>query len=139
MTEELLRHLRSEVDRLSDDLYAAAVEFSENHDVMTSNQAEGLLGIVDCETNINSILNVFILHQASKSTTRDPYIWKDLKKEIEGLKKRAAEIHERTTSPPLSKKEEKEQRDIIHLLLARDYVQHFVAHNWYRDAKRRRD
>jgi hypothetical protein len=132
MDEQKTHEVRYEIDRNSDDLFRAAEEFIDNHRLITLNQANGLLNVVNCEENINTVLTAYIQHQASKSTTRDPAFWNDLKREVEGLRKQAEEIQQRLGLEAEGKKAHKELRDEIHLQLARDYIQHLVAHVIYR-------
>jgi hypothetical protein len=134
MNEQAIRQVFREVDRRTDHLQQAAVWLADRHPPLASNQANGLLNVVNCESNINSILSNHIQHQAGKSTARNPAFWNELKRELEGLRKQAEEIQQKTFPLPQEKKQQQEQRNDIHLLLARDYVQHLVAHSIYRAA-----
>jgi hypothetical protein len=135
MTNETQTHeVYREVGRRSDDLLQAAVRFAERHPPLPSNQANGLLNVVNCEANINTILSNYIQHQAGKSTARHPAFWNELKRELEGLRKQAEEIQQKIGALPQEKKQQQQERNEIHLWLARDYVQHLVAHTIYRAA-----
>ncbi|MFY9554677.1 MAG: hypothetical protein WAV47_08190, partial [Blastocatellia bacterium] len=70
----------------------------------------------------------------TKSTSQDAAFWNELKHELDGLRKQAQEIQQELNVEPSGNKASKEQLALIHLLLARDYVQHLVAHNGYRRA-----
>jgi hypothetical protein len=131
MNEQILREVHRAIDRHSDPLFQAAVWFVEQHSLPTPNQTNGLLNIVQCQDNIKGLTD-FLQHQAGKSTTRDSVFWSDLKREIEGLRKQAEEIQLQLDLNPENKKIQREHRDEISLLLARDYVQHLVAHVLYR-------
>jgi ribosome-binding ATPase YchF (GTP1/OBG family) len=132
--------LYQEIDRRNYDLLQAAVQFSNNHKALTSNQASGLLNVVNCEDNLNTIIREFIQHQADKADKADKKaeqkisFWKDLLREVEGLRKQADEIRQNLGLKAETQKAQKEQLAKILLLLVRDYVQHLVAHNIYRQA-----
>lgn len=137
MHEQDARLVYQEIDRRDYDLFQAAVQFSNNHGVLTSNQASGLLNVVHCEDNLNTILREFIQHQADKAdkkTGQKTAFWKDLLREVEGLRKQADEIRQKLCLTTQTQKAQKEQLTEIQLLLVRDYVQHLVAHNVYRQA-----
>jgi hypothetical protein len=131
MPELASRALYQEVDRRSYDLFQAATEFSEKYKPLTPSQASGLLNVVNCENNLTTIIINFVQHQANKSTMDDPAFWRELRRDLEGLKRQAEEIQQKLESSPETKKA---QLTLIHLLLVRDYVQHLVAHNIYRRA-----
>lgn len=128
------KEIRNEIDRRSDELLQAAVCFADRHRPLTFSQANGLQNVVNCESSITTVLTKYVQHQASKSTARNPAFWNELKRELEGLKKQAEEIQQRLGALAQNKKKQQEQRNDIQLLLARDYVQHLVAHIIYRAA-----
>jgi hypothetical protein len=121
------------IDNLSDQLYQMASDLVDRHSLLTSAQANGLLNIVNCE-NLITTVTAYIQNQATKSTTKDPQFWSTLKKELEGLRKLAEEIQAALGDVPPEKKKQQDQRNEIHLLLAREYVRHLVAHNIYKSA-----
>jgi hypothetical protein len=129
-----LRKICREIDRNSDDLLHSSEGFAKKQGPMTRSQANGLLNIVNCEDNINTVIS-FIRKQAGKSTSRNPEIWKALKVVLESLRKQADEIQQKISIQLNSTKRQKELRDEIHILLARDYVQHLVAHMLYRSER----
>lgn len=131
MEHQILRRVFREVDRRSDDLQQASVWVVESQGTLTRSQANGLWSVVSCEDNINTI-TLFAQRQAAKSTSRNSGFWSELKRELEGLRKQAEEIQQKLGLETDGKKMQKEQRDEIHLLLARDYVQHLVAHILFR-------
>lgn len=134
MNEGLLRQTNHEISRLTDGLLRSAEQFVNRHPPVTTSQANGLQNVVNCESSITTVLTKYIQHQASKSTARNPAFWNELKREIEGLRKQAEEIQQKIGSLPQDKKQQQQERNEIHLLLARDYVQHLVAHTIYRAA-----
>jgi len=134
MDKDRFRIVLREIDQHSDALLIAASALAERHRPLSFSQANGLMTVVNCENNINTVLINYIQRQASKSTTRaeEKAFWSDLKKEVDGLRKQADVIQQNLGGMAPDKKVQQEQRNQIHLLLARDYVQHLVAHIIYR-------
>ncbi len=134
MAESAARDIYRHTGRRSYELLEASERFLESHGPISTNQAHGLENVINCEPkNINSVLG-YVMHQGSKSTSRDTGFWKDLKSELDGLRKQAKEIQEELGVEAPASKAAKEQLALIHLALARDYVQHLAAHNEYRRA-----
>lgn len=111
----------------SDALYQKAVQFMETQHCPTNSQANGLLSVINAESSISTVLTKYIQNQATKSTTKDPAFWNGLKRELESLKGIAEEFQQKIGNLP----DDKKIRNEIHLLLARDYVQHLVSHILY--------
>lgn len=134
MNKDISRQVLREIDQNSDALFKAAALFSERHRPLTFNQANSLMAVVNCENNINTVLINYVQRQATRSTTRDEEkaFWNDLKKELDSLRKQAEAIQQSLSLAPPDKKAQQDQRNQIHLLLARDYIQHLVAHIIYR-------
>lgn len=126
-----LRRVYHEIDSRSDDLLKASVWFANRQGLITSSQAKGLWNVVSCEDNINTVIH-FAQRQGAKSTSRNPGFWNELQPELEGLRKQAEDIQQKLGLELGGRKTQKEHRDKIHLLLARDFVQHLVAHILFR-------
>ena len=135
MNEMEVREIYRHVDRLSYELLKASERFLEDHRPITNSQARGLANVIDCEEkNINTVLVGYIQHQGNKSTSQDAAFWNELKRELEGVRKQAQAIQQELGVNTAANKAAREQLAFIHLLLARNYVQHLVAHNEYRRA-----
>jgi hypothetical protein len=132
MDKQYLQKIHHEIYGFSDQLFQAAVKFGDSHQPVATNQGNGLLNLVNNETSINTVLNIHIQGQATKSTARDPAFWSDLRRELEGLKKYAEEIQQKVGLQAENKKALQAQMNTIHLGLARDYIQHLVAHMLYK-------
>lgn len=134
MDKPLLRKVLHEIDQQSEDLFEAAVSLAGRHRPLSFSQANGLQNAFNCENNINSLITGYIQRQADKATTAEEEraFWKDLRKETDDLRKRAEDIQRKLGIAPENKKGRQEQRNDIHLMLARDYMQHLVAHTIYR-------
>jgi len=131
----VIREMYRQIERRSYELLKGAERFAENQRLITNSQAQGLANVINCEEkNINTVLVAYVQHQGNKSTSHEAAFWKELKRELDGLRKQAQEIQQELTVEPPGSKAAKEQLALIHLLLARDYVQHLVAHNGYRRA-----
>ena len=141
MNEHILKQAWREINIKSDDLLRSAVYFLDSLNLpipsqahgLTPSQANGLSNVINCEDNIGTVLT-YVQRQGSKSTTRDPAFWNGLKREIEGLRKQADVILQKLDIEQEGRKDQKKIRDDIQLLIARDYVQHLVAHIIYRAA-----
>src|SRR5438128_1792759 len=134
MNRDQARSVRHEIDQNSDGLFKSAVQLAERHRPLSSSQANGLMAVVNGEDNINTVLTNYIQRQGTKSTKREEEkaFWSDLKKEMDGLRKQAEAILQNLGWMAADKKTQQDQRNQIHLWLARDYVQHLVAHIIYK-------
>lgn len=132
MNKQPLRQVHLEIDRRSEGLFQNAVRFADKYPPPSSSQASGLWNVINSEPSINSILTTFVQHQADKSTSQNSEFWKGLKRELDGLRKEAEGIQQQLALPLEKGETQKGQRDEIHLMLARDYIQHLVAHTIYR-------
>ncbi len=132
MDQQIQRMIYLEIDKRSYALMKAAEQFVDQHNLLTGSQASGLAGVANCVDSLSTLITTYIQHQATRSTTRDPKFWQELKREIEGLRKQAQEIQEKLGLTWNSQKAQKDQLNQIQLLLARDYIQHLAAHEVYR-------
>ena len=138
MEKGSIRQIHREVQANTDDLFQAAVRFGDSHQPLSTSQSNGLFNLLNAENNINTILSVYIQGQSAKSTVKDPEFWKDLRRELDGLKKIAEEIQQKVGPATEGKKAQQNQRNDIHLLLAQDFIQHLVAHMLYKTSSTNR-
>jgi hypothetical protein len=132
MDRYFLRKVHQEIDQRGYSLYQMAEQFVDRHKLLTPNQANGLWNVVSGEKSIQTVMTKYIQHQAGKSTATDPAFWNDLKRELDSLRKQAEEVQQQLALTLEKGETQKGQRDEIHLLLARVYIQHLVAQTIYR-------
>lgn len=121
---------------LSDaELYQQAVEFMQSiGGVLPSSQINGLLNVT--HANTYQQLEAFIKHQYTRSTWRAterhiPEFYRKLESKLTSFERLIATItKDRPAKPP------REEVQTLKMLLAREFIQHVLAENAYKDAQK---
>lgn len=121
---------------LSDaELYQQAVEFMQSiGGILPSTQINGLLNVT--HANTYQQLEAFIKHQYTRSTWRAterhiPDFYRKLESKLTSFERLIATITKDRPAKP-----SREEVQTLKMLLAREFIQHVLAENAYKDAQR---